>query len=353
MESLYYVLSWACHRRCRHCYDTRFRPYVRGALESVVAEGESAHARIVDHLPERMTWLDRKSPREDGSLAEKTGRIVLSGGEVLLDPVRTRILYPVIERLQAKYRGRGGVRIIVQTTGDLLTERLLDELLGRDVWMISIASVDEYHVGMEGARGEAFVEGLREMFAKAGVKPSGLHAPIRSWAEEDGPVYDMFGANEGEWIGALWPRGRAFENGIGSAGMADNFCKAWSGGLGFLDHEFDGSEVSIEPNGNVYPCCIKTAVPIGNLVEEPLVDILGSLRGHPAFEAIHRGDPARMGERFGWSREDFENRSTTTTPKGTAVSNLCIGCDAFHREVLAPAIAAIREARLARRTAAE
>ncbi len=29
MESIYYVLSWLCHRRCDHCYDTRFRPYVR------------------------------------------------------------------------------------------------------------------------------------------------------------------------------------------------------------------------------------------------------------------------------------------------------------------------------------
>lgn len=353
MESLYYVLSWACHRRCRHCYDTRFRPYVRDALETVVAEGERAHARIIDHLPERMTWLDRKAPLEGGGFAEKTGRIVLSGGEVLLDPVRTRILYPVIDRLNAKYRGQGGVRIIVQTTGDVLTGRLLDDLLERNVWMISIASVDDYHVGMEGARGEAFVEVLREMFAKAGVKPSGYHAPIRSWAEEEGPVYDMFGANEGEWIGALWPRGRAFENGIGSATMDDNFCKAWSGGLGFLDHRHDGSEVSIEPNGNVYPCCIKTAVPIGNLVEEPLLDILESLRGHPAFEAINRGDPARMGEQFGWNRKAFEGRSTKTTPKGNAVSNLCIGCDAFHREVLAPVLAEIRQTRLARRTAAE
>jgi hypothetical protein len=34
MESIYYVMAWACHRKCRHCYEDRFRPYVRGELEA-------------------------------------------------------------------------------------------------------------------------------------------------------------------------------------------------------------------------------------------------------------------------------------------------------------------------------
>ena len=99
MESLYYVMSWACHRRCKHCYEQRFRPYVRDELESVVAEAEANFPRIIDHFPERMTFLDREDPHPDGSFPEKTGRIVLSGGEALLDPVRTRVTYPVIDRL--------------------------------------------------------------------------------------------------------------------------------------------------------------------------------------------------------------------------------------------------------------
>ena len=67
MESLYYVMSWACHRRCKHCYEQRFRPYVRGGLETVVAEAEANFPRIVDHFPERMTFLDREDPNPDGS----------------------------------------------------------------------------------------------------------------------------------------------------------------------------------------------------------------------------------------------------------------------------------------------
>ena len=38
MESIYYVMAWACHRKCRHCYEDRFRPYVRDGLEAVVRE---------------------------------------------------------------------------------------------------------------------------------------------------------------------------------------------------------------------------------------------------------------------------------------------------------------------------
>ena len=84
MESIYYVMAWACHRKCRHCYEERFRPYVRGQLDAVVREAEANYPRIVDHFPARMTYLDQDDPRPDGTFPEKTGRIVLSGGETLI-----------------------------------------------------------------------------------------------------------------------------------------------------------------------------------------------------------------------------------------------------------------------------
>ena len=150
MESIYYVMAWACHRKCRHCYEERFRPYVRGALESVVREAEANFPRIVDHFPSRMTYRDLDDPRPDGTFPEKTGRIILSGGESLLDATRERVTYPVIERLVAKYRAQGGVKIVVQTTGDILTDAIVGDLMDRGVWMISVASVDDFHVGLEG-----------------------------------------------------------------------------------------------------------------------------------------------------------------------------------------------------------
>ena len=62
MESIYYVMAWACHRRCKHCYEQRFRPYVRGALDAVVEEARRNFPRIIDHFPERMRYLDLADP---------------------------------------------------------------------------------------------------------------------------------------------------------------------------------------------------------------------------------------------------------------------------------------------------
>lgn len=351
MESIYYVMAWACHRRCKHCYEDRFRPYVREALDGVVAEAVRNFPRIVDHLPERMTYIDlAEGP---GQHTEKVGRIILSGGEALLDAVRETVTYPVIERLQARYRPTGGVKIIVQTTGDLLNDRIVGELLERGVYMISVASVDDFHVGLEGPeKQKAFVDELTALFERHGMRPSGVSATTRNWHEEQGPLFGFFGATPESWIGKLWPRGRAWDNSLPRGSIADNFCNRWSGGLSFLRHRYNGSEVSVEPDGSVYPCCVKTALPLGNLTEEPLLEILDSLVGVPAFEAITAGHPERMGIGQGWDEARFIEASRTTLPDGRPYENLCIGCDRFHREHLGPVLAAAKARRAARRQGA-
>ena len=354
MESIYYVMSWACHRRCKHCYEERFRPYVRSELEGVVREAEANFPRIIANLPDRMTYLDSESPLPDGGFAEKTGRIILSGGESLLDPVRERVTYKVIEQLVRKYRDVGGIKVIVQTTGDLLTPAILADLRRLGVWMVSVAGVDDFHVGMEGPeKQKLFVDGLTAMFEAHGYAASGIAVQNRKWLDEQGPLYSFFGATPDSWIGKLWPRGRAWANGLSSATIGDNFCNRWSGGLNFLNHRYSGSEVSIEPTGDVYPCCVKTKLPIGNLTEEKLLDILDSLVGDPAFEAISMGHPERMGIADGWSVDRFIEKSRTTTPQGRDYGNLCIGCDRFHEEVLGPRIAAAKARRRRVQVAAE
>ena len=345
MESIYYSISWACHRKCVHCYEDRFRPYVRDKLKAVVAEAEATFPRVVESLPERMTYMDLERPRDGGGYHESVGRIILSGGEVLLDPVRERVLYPLIERLRAKYAAAGGVKVVVQTTGDLVTERILEDLLERGIWMISIAGMDDFHVGMEGEKRDPLKERLVGWFHKAGMTASGLAAQNRKWLEEPGPLYSFFGATPDAWIGKLWPRGRAWTNGLSTATIADNFCNRWSGGLNFLNHRYSGSEVAIDANGDVFPCCMKTRLPIGNLTEERLIDILDSLVGHPVFEAINAGHPERMGVAHGWNLDKYLAECETVTPKGKPYRNLCIGCDRFHEQKLGPVIAEMREAR--------
>ena len=348
MESLYYVMCYACHRRCRHCYDNRFRPYVRDELEAVVAQAERCFPRIVDNLPDRMTYLDRRAPRPDGSLPERPGRIIVSGGEALHEAVRERVTHKVVERLREKYGDMA--RVVVQTTGDLLDDANVEALLVRGVWSISVAGVDDFHAGMEGVdRQHAFVERLTRLFESHGMKPAAPSVGDAQWNGQTGPVFSFFGATPDMWIGKLWPRGRAWENALSTATLADNFCNRWSGARGFLDHAFDGSEVSIEPDGNVYPCCIKTRVPIGNLVEERLLDILDSLADEPAYQALNRGAPQHMGEAYGWDEARFVTASKTFMPNGARYENLCIGCDRFHQAVLAPVIEAARARRLAKR----
>jgi len=350
MEAIYWVLNWACHRRCTHCYDDRFRPYVRGALANVVAESQLAYPKIIENLPDDFTFLTKSGRRE-------RGRLVLAGGELLIDGVREPVFYPVLEALRAKY-GAHGPRIGIQTTGDILTPKLIGEMLDRGVDMIAIASIDDYHVGLQGDAKFALMEKIRAMMAPFGVKevpPSGQldprlnpSAPIER-PGRDVPTFLFFGAQPDLWIGELWPRGRAWKNGLSNATYETNFCARWSGGQNFLNHGHAGSEVAVEPDGAIYPCCLKTKAPLGYLTEEKLIDILDSLKSHPALQAINAGDPEAMGLENGWSRDDYRRASETTDPKGKPFANPCIGCDAYFEQKLGPELRALRLERLARR----
>jgi hypothetical protein len=335
MESIYYVMSWLCHRNCQHCYEERFRPYHDEELERVVAEARSNFPRIVANLPGRLTYLDLSDPDDCGGFREKIGRVILAGGEILLDPIRETVLYHAITLLREKYRAQGGVKIVVQTTGDVLSRRILHELLDLGVWMVSISGMDAYHQGLETEQARDALRGkLTAMFESSGMQAFDTDRDSWGGGVESGPWYHFFGATPESWIGKLWPRGRAHANELSQAGIADNFCNAWSGGLNFLRTSHSGSEVSIEPNGNVYPCCIKTRQPVGSLLDAPLDEILQSLTGNPVYEAISSGHPERMGIQRGWTEERFLAASTTRLPSGRIYRNLCVGCDRFHEQVL-------------------
>lgn len=339
MESIYWVINHACHRRCKHCYDERFRPYVRDALEKKVVEAETAFPAIIDNLPDRLGYIDEEGARH-------AGRIIMAGGEVLVDPVRERVLYPILEGLQKKYGDE--VHVIVQTTGDLVTGDILDELLARGVWLVSVAGMDDFHVGHEGDKRIPLIDHLHGLFASRAMVQMNEGEPVRKSETGQRGWYNMFGATEDAWIGKLWPRGRAWQNGLTTAGIEDNFCNAWSGGLGFLNHGQAGSEVSVEPDGKVYPCCLKTAAPLGDLMREKLTDMLDSLKAEPALQAINAGDPSAMGVAYGWEKDDFFDRTSAPMPNGKACTNLCLGCDAFFTEVLSPILKKSFETRIAR-----
>jgi hypothetical protein len=350
MEAIYWVLTWACHRKCIHCYDDRFRPYVREDLKRVVAEGQSAYEAILYNLPDDFTYADPKDPSR-----RRQGLLVLAGGELLIDGVREELFYPVLEAIQRRW-GAKAPHISIQTTGDILKPEHVEAMLARGVGTIAIASIDDYHVGLEGNKKFKLMDKIRAMMGQFGVQEVGLggqrdpklKTPAPTRAERGkGPYFLFFGAQPDLWIGELWPRGRAWANGLSDATYETNFCARWSGGKNFLNHGQAGSEVAIEPDGSIYPCCLKTKAPLGNLTEERLVDILDSLKGHPAFEAINAGDPEAMGLTFGWSREDYRAASVQIDGKGREVTNVCLGCDAFFATKLNQATLDIRAVRLA------
>lgn len=351
MQSLYWVLTWACHRKCKHCYDDRFRPYVRDALTDVVGEGQRAFEAIIKNLPDDMTWLDKKTGKRERTL------LVMAGGELLIDGVRDELFFPALEALKAKY-GAGMPKISIQTTGDIMTEELLDRLLDGGVNSIAISSIDDYHVGMTGQKKFKFMADIRAMMTSRGVrevslggeKDERLKAPdLDSKSKSNAPTFLFFGAQPDLWIGELWPRGRAFTNGLSEAAYDTNFCARWSGGLNFLKIGEAGSEVSIEPNGNVYPCCLKTKSPIGNLSEETLEEIFDSVATLPAIQALNRGAPDQMGQIHGWDAATFRKKSAKEDGKGRIVENMCLGCDAYFEEHLGAQLRALQETRRAAR----
>lgn len=347
LQAIYWVLTWACHRKCKHCYDDRFRPYVRDALTEVVGEGQAAFQRVIENLPDDLSWVDENG-RRDRTL------LVLAGGELLIDGVREELFYPVLDALKARYGDRGP-KISIQTTGDVLTPEILDECLARGVESIAIASIDDYHVGMQGDKKFAFMEKIRELMTSRGVREVSLggakdkrlkEPDVAAGRKLNGPSFLFFGAQEDLWIGELWPRGRAFSNGLSKAGYDVNFCARWSGAKNFLHIGKAGSEVAIEPDGSIYPCCLKTKAPLGNLTEEGLEDILTSVAALPAIQALNDGDPEGMGLGEGWTREHFQEQSKAKDGLGQDVANMCLGCDRFFEQILSKQLADLRQGRL-------
>jgi hypothetical protein len=285
MESIYWVISKDCNCRCRHCYNDS-EPGAAGlTLEQV--------HRCVERLP---------GP-EDVPL----DRVIISGGEPLVWP---ELLFPALEGLYQRYGE--AVELHLQTNGDLLDEPVLARLLAAHVVRIDVASQDRYHPKVSRDR-RSLLEGL---FRQHGMRPPG-EAPRGSGAS----CYAFWGSTEDNWIGPLWPRGRALRDGLSRATPEDRFCAGWSGAVRFVEYRDMGSEVNIQL-ADVYPCCPMTVRPLGSVLHEPLLTILDRCAGEPVLQALNRGRPEAMGEHLGLSEEYGFRRSRE-------LGNHCLWCDEF------------------------
>ncbi|MHB1562188.1 MAG: radical SAM protein [Isosphaeraceae bacterium] len=285
MDSIYWVISRDCNQRCPHCYNDS-EPGAPGL-------GADEVTRCVTHLPD---------PAD-----VPVGRIILSGGEVL---AWAEFLFHALKRLHERYIGR--TPVWVQTNGDLLDAPTLDQLLAEHVRRVDVSSMDRFHPRSTLDRRET----LTRLFESRGMVPA-------TGADDDDArlTFGFWGATEDQWIGPLWPRGRARQKGLSSARPEHEFCRMWSGARGFLDYRGEGCEVNVQLD-DVYPCCPMTCRPIGRLRDEPLTAILDRCAGHPVFQALNEGRPEAMGESLGIGEVQGFRRSRE-------LGNHCLWCDEF------------------------
>lgn len=165
MEYMYWAISWLCHRKCVHCYEDRFRPYYGSDLARVVDQAIACFPKVIENLPDRITYFDINDPDPDGRLIEKRGRIGISGGEVL-------------------------------------TDRVIDELLEHHVGRITVSGLDDYHEGFEGQQAqERQRKKLTKMFEAHGMRHwewiQAQGRPSPDSRMKSGPAFSFFGATPG------------------------------------------------------------------------------------------------------------------------------------------------------------
>ena len=285
IPSVYWVFTQLCNDTCNHCYNLSGPRGERMSLEDCL--------KIVQHLPDQID------------------RLILSGGEPLAEK---QLLYEILKAIQEKYGDT--TRVMLQTNGDLLTDKILDKLLSLGVCRFDIASIDRYHTHKNN-----HLSNLRSIFQKRNI-PCDNDDNTSYFLQEDIISWGYWGATEDLWLGGNWARGRALETNTWTQNPAHNFCAIHSGARNFLGgHDDVTQEISIQL-WKINPCCPGTKYPLGDARKEKISEILSKVSSHPVFMALNDGEPLKMGEHLGVSPIDAEKQTEK-------LKNICLYCDQF------------------------
>jgi organic radical activating enzyme len=285
IPSVYWVFTQLCNDTCSHCYNLSGPRGERMSLEDCL--------KIVQHLPDQID------------------RLILSGGEPLAEK---QLLYEILKAIQEKYGDT--TRVMLQTNGDLLTDKILDKLLSLGVCRFDIASIDRYHTHKNN-----HLSNLRSIFQKRNI-PCDNDDNTSYFLQEDIISWGYWGATEDLWLGGNWARGRALETNTWTQNPAHNFCAIHSGARNFLGgHDDVTQEISIQL-WKINPCCPGTKYPMGDARKEKISEILSKVSSHPVFMALNDGEPLKMGEHLGVSPIDAEKQTEK-------LKNICLYCDQF------------------------
>ncbi len=239
------------------------------------------------------------------------------------------------------------MKLVVQTTGDLLTDAIVDDLLARGVWMISVASVDDFHVGLEGPdKQDAFTEqAVARCSSGTACADRASSAPRRATGtRKTGRSTASSARTPDSWIGKLWPRGRAWQNDLSTATTRRQLLQPLVGRAELPPPPVQRLRgVGRARPATCYPCCVKTKLPVGNLLEDrpdrhPRLAGRRSRRTRRSRWVI----PSGWGSATAGARTRSRDVAHGDAGRAHGYQNLCIGCDRFHEEVLGPRLAAAR-----------
>jgi MoaA/NifB/PqqE/SkfB family radical SAM enzyme len=261
---IYFVITPNCNYRCKHCYLSA------GPKRKSETISEKDFRQSIKHLPK--TALD----------------LGISGGEIftIKDTLYQFLDYLNFENRRRKKKGQGKIETWLQTNGfwgsnDDRTNKILEELASFNVIDLNFAADDKYHRD-QGANKKK-IERVIEL------------------AEESG----FFG--EVSFTGTITrdyilPVGRAKEMNLRLSEIQTGRkfgCES--------KESLDRYDLSVMYNGDVSMCCTLQLPVIGNIIEEPLVDIVRRAKKDPLFSLMNGEGIEGLLKRDGMKKKDIRS----------------------------------------------
>lgn len=261
---VYFSLTQNCNLACNHCY------MEAGPGKRDTTMGLDDFTKAIGNMPETRLEL------------EITGGEVFTLGKRFYD-------YLAIIRDSGK-----PIEVEVQTNGFWAKSlpamnRILDRLVDFDVKKLDITSSDSYHT-------------------EQGIEKNWLRR-LRVAANRRKISAEIRGANFSE----VWPVGRGKFLGL------DNYMDA---GDDMCYYHLKGDScLTIGEDGSVYPCCFRY-FPLGNVIEEPLLDIIERVREEPRFKALTDDGLRGLAVYDGWDMEEVDEIINTEFECGFCIMHL-------------------------------
>jgi hypothetical protein len=258
--SIYFSITNNCDLECGHCFQSSGpgRPSIFF----------TDFKKVIDNLPKAKTRLE------------------LTGGEVF---TQKKLLYDCLDYVKQKNNGKKRFEVMVQTNGSWATSslkvrKILTELADRGVDSLDVTSQDKYHLD----------QGLDQDKLSLIVDES----------------YDL----NVPWGRTVSPRGAGYKN-ILPIGRAKELPKSHFNKKYNLENRscegcFSNYNLNINRKGEVHMCCFDLFPLPGNVIDEPLVDIVRRARKNELLKKVNGWGHCGAPKILGMSDEDIARKAS-------------------------------------------